>query len=178
MSNTQFPPESFRPLLAKIATHLKERKESISVAETSTGGLISAALLSVPGASAYYKGGLTVYTLESRKAFAGWTDETVKDYRGPTPAIVSGLAESAREKLESTYTISESGVAGPTGGRSGFRNQKPGYTALAIASASGTKTKEIDTNVADRERNMILFTEEALKFLAETLELDSDRSNL
>lgn len=98
------------------------------------GGIISASLLSVPGASAYYKGGLTVrissstfqsqifneqklYTLESRLAFADWTSEHIANYKGPTTAIVAGLAESTRSKLQSTYAISESGTAGPGGGK-------------------------------------------------------------
>jgi len=103
---------------------------------------------------------------------------TPEPIRGPTPAIVTTLAENVREKLETTYTISESGVAGPTGGKFGNRNQTPGYTAIAVASANGTRTREIDTGVADRERNMIIFAEEALKFLAEILKADHDRPNL
>lgn len=87
------------------------------------GGLISASLLSTPGASGFYKGGLTLYTLESRIAFAGWTDENVKSYNGPAPEIVAGLAENVRKKLGSTYTICESGTAGPTGGST--RNRTP-----------------------------------------------------
>jgi nicotinamide mononucleotide (NMN) deamidase PncC len=78
------------------------------------GGLISAALLSYPGASKIYKGGLTIYTLEIRSAFAGWTDDDTKNYRGPTPDIVSKLAKNVRDKLEATYCIFESGTAGPT----------------------------------------------------------------
>lgn len=84
MSNDEldtFPPPSLRRPLATVASLLKERKQTISVAETAAGGLISAALLSVPGASAYYKGGLTLYTLESRIAFGGWTEDNLKDYK-------------------------------------------------------------------------------------------------
>ena len=87
------------------------------------GGIISATLLSTPGASRFYKGGLTLYTLESRIAFAGWTQENVAKYHGPTPEIVSDLAENVRAKLESDYTVCESGTAGPTGG--GTRNRTP-----------------------------------------------------
>ena len=66
---------------------------------------------------------MTLYTLESRVAFAGWTQETIKDYKGPTPKIVSGLADNVRKTLGSTYTICESGTAGPTGGST--RNRTP-----------------------------------------------------
>jgi nicotinamide mononucleotide (NMN) deamidase PncC len=57
---TEFPPAVLRPLLAEIASLLKARRETISVVETAAGGLVSASLLSVPGASGYFKGGLTV----------------------------------------------------------------------------------------------------------------------
>lgn len=89
------------------------------------GGLISASLLSTPGASQFYKGGLTLYTLESRIAFAGWTEESIKDYKGPTPQIVAGLADHTRKTLNGppTYCVSESGTAGPTGGTT--RNRTP-----------------------------------------------------
>ena len=87
------------------------------------GGIISAALLSTPGASSFYKGGLTLYTLESRIAFAGWTQENIQNYKGPTPDVVKGLAENVKKKLGSTYTVCESGTAGPTGGKT--KNRTP-----------------------------------------------------
>ena len=55
-----FPPEPLKAIAEEVAALLRERKETISIAETAAGGLISAALLSTPGASAFYKGGLTV----------------------------------------------------------------------------------------------------------------------
>lgn len=64
-----------------------------------------------------------MYTLESRLAFAGWTSENLKDYKGPTTEIVAGMADHTRRTLGSTYAISESGTAGPTGGTT--RNRTP-----------------------------------------------------
>jgi len=168
MASSQFPPDPVREIVAEVASLLKERKESISVAETAAGGIISAALLSTPGASGFYKGGLTLYTLESRIAFAGWTSETIKSYAGPTPSIVAGLAENVRAKLGSTYTVSESGTAGPTGGNT--RNRTPGYVALAVSSESGTATREVETGLGgDREANMVQFAVEALKLLRDVI---------
>lgn len=103
----QVIPSALKKVAAEVVQILKDRKETISVAETAAGGLISAALLSTPGASAVYKGGLTLYTLQSRIAFAGWTQRNIDEYRGPTPEIVAGLAENVREKLESTYCVCE-----------------------------------------------------------------------
>jgi len=88
----------------------------ITTLAKAAGGIISASLLSTPGASGFYKGGLTLYTLESRIAFAGWSPENIKNYKGPTPEIVAGLAENVQGKLRSNYVICESGTAGPTGG--------------------------------------------------------------
>ena len=86
-SENAFPPPVLRQAAQEVATLLKERKETISVAETAAGGLISAALLATPGASQIYRGGLTLYTLPSRIQFAGWTDEDIKSYDGPTPQV-------------------------------------------------------------------------------------------
>lgn len=105
-----FPPPVLKAAAEAVATLLRTRKESISVAETAAGGLVSAALLSTPGASAFYKGGLTLYTLQSRIEFAGWTQANIDGYKGPTPEIVTSLAENVRGKLGSTYCVSEVSV--------------------------------------------------------------------
>jgi len=183
----EFPPAKVGALAAEVVALLKDRKETVSVAETAAGGIISASILAQPGASKVYKGGLTLYTLESRVAFAGWTQADISAYRGPTPQVVQGLAENVRARLGSTYTVCESGTAGPTGGNT--PNRTPGYVALAVArasastssssdnseeassSSSDTQTREIaDTgNGPDREANMISFAEEALKLLLDVV---------
>jgi hypothetical protein len=81
MASAAFPPLPLIPLVTQIAAILTERKETVAVAETAAGGLVSAALLSVPGASKYFQGGLTVYTPASRIAYAGWTDRDFADYK-------------------------------------------------------------------------------------------------
>ncbi|KAF2012219.1 hypothetical protein BU24DRAFT_322760, partial [Aaosphaeria arxii CBS 175.79] len=165
---SSFPPPELRPLIEEIATLLKDRKETVCVAETAAGGLISASLLSYPGASSYYAGGLTLYTLPSRLAFGGWTDAHISSYAGPTPEIVAGLAEHARTTLGSTYGIGESGTAGPTGGEA--RNRRPGYVALAVSREGGeTVTREVETGRGDREGNMVGFAGEALGLLRDVI---------
>lgn len=165
-STPSFPPAELHDILAQVTTLLKDRKESISIAETAAGastpinivaetpadsllfragGLISSSILSTPGASSIYKGGLTLYTLPSRIAYAGWSQETITNYKGPTTDIVAGLAKHVRKDLESTYTLSESGTAGPTGGAT--PNRKPGYVALAVDCDRGTFVKELSTGL-------------------------------
>lgn len=169
MSSTDFPPAEIRNVLEQVTKLLKDRNETVSVAETAAGGLISSSILSTPGASKVYKGGLTLYTLPSRMAYAGWTQETIKDYKGPTTDIVTGLAKHVRKDLDSTYTISESGTAGPTGGNT--PNRTPGYVALAVDCEQGTFTKELKTeHGGDRVANMIRFAVEALTLLKEVME--------
>ncbi|KAL2823234.1 hypothetical protein BDW59DRAFT_148875 [Aspergillus cavernicola] len=163
----EFPPPSLQLLVQEVFGLLRARNETVSIAETAAGGLISSSLLSVPGASAIYKGGLTVYTLESRLAFAGWTQSDMENYHGPTPEIVAGMADHTRSTLVSTYALSESGTAGPTGGTT--RNRTPGYVAVAVSSAQGRYTREVETGSDSRAENMVAFAGEALKLLRDVL---------
>ena len=173
-ASSDFPPSEVREILQQVTKLLKDRNETVSIAETAAGGLISSSILSTPGASGIYKGGLTLYTLPSRIAYAGWTQQTIENYRGPTTDIVSGLAKHVRKDLESTYTLAESGTAGPTGGQT--PNRKPGYVALAVDCERGTFTKELNTELGtDRVANMLRFTVEALTLLKDVIE---DRTKL
>ncbi|KAI1253871.1 hypothetical protein MGN70_004266 [Eutypa lata] len=163
-----FLPANLRALAGEVASLLASRNETVSVGETAAGGLISASILAVPGSSKIYKGGLTLYNLESRIAFAGWTAADTENYRGPTPEIVAKLASNVRGTLGSTYTVSESGTAGPTGGTT--RNRTPGYVALAVVGPNGTVTAEVETGHGNREQNMVEFAVAALKLLKQAIE--------
>ncbi|KAJ9621647.1 hypothetical protein H2203_007136 [Taxawa tesnikishii (nom. ined.)] len=167
-SSQDFPPAAICSLLEEVTTLLKQRKETVSIAETAAGGLLSSSILSTPGASQIYKGGLTLYTLESRLCYAGWTRDTISAYAGPTPDIVAGLAKHVRQDLKSTYTVAESGTAGPTGGQT--RNRKPGYVALAVDCEKGCFTREVETGLGgDRTANMVQFTLEGLRLLRDVI---------
>jgi PncC family amidohydrolase len=167
-SASGFPPSAVQSILEEVTSLLKSRGETISIAETAAGGLISSSILSTPGASKIYKGGLTLYTLPSRIAYAGWTQESIANYSGPTTDIVSGLAKYVRKDLGSTYTLSESGTAGPTGGST--ENRKPGYVALAVDCERGTFTREIKTGLGeDRIANMVQFAVEGLTLLRDVI---------
>jgi len=144
-----------------IAAQLIARDETVAVAEGTAGGLISAALLSVAGASRYYAGGGVVYTLGSRTALAGVPPEQYANYQGTTPEMLTSLAESMRERLGATWCIAESGLAGPTGGRFGA---PPGRTTISVAGPVAC-TEVIETGLAGREANMVEFTTRSLLFL-------------
>ena len=97
----------------KIATQLIARKQTISVAESSTGGLISAALLSVPGASAYFLGGAVVYTRDARRLLMDIPDEAMKGIRSASEPYAKLLASQTRQRFATDWGLSETGATGP-----------------------------------------------------------------
>jgi len=154
--------ERLLPLADKIAARLVERRETIAVAEGSAGGLISAALLSVPGASAYYVGGAVVYTGKARTALAVITAGDMTGIRPASEPYAALLARRLRERLDTTWALAEAGAAGPTGNRYG---DPAGHTCVAISGPS-ERTATIRTGNADRRDNMRAFALRALELLA------------
>ena len=153
------------PLAEKIGALLKQRKETIAIAESSSGGLIAASLLSVPGASAYFLGGVVVYTRKSMQELLGFTEETFKGMRGITESTALVLARGARDRLSSTWGIAEIGAAGPTGSRYG---DAAGTTCIAAVGQS-ERAAVIRTGISDRVANMRAFAEGALRLFEEIL---------
>jgi PncC family amidohydrolase len=154
-----------KTLAEEIASLLTANRETVAVAESTSGGLVSAALLWVPGASRYFAGGGVVYTLKSRTELAGVPAEQYANYRGTTEEMLAALAESMRERLGATWAIGESGLAGPTGGRSGA---PAGRTTVAVAGPVA-RTRVFETGSDDREANMGAFTTLALRFFRDAL---------
>ena len=148
-----------------IAVILKERGESVAVVETSGGGLISAALLAVPGASAYYVGGAVTYTGTARDAFLGIDLDDHPGIRSASEPYASLIAATVREKLGTTWGISETGASGPTGNGYG---DAAGHTCVAVSGPTG-RVMTLETGLSDRETNMTLFAERCLEQFAEAL---------
>ncbi len=149
----------------RIAELLKEKKQTVAVAESSTAGLISAGLLAVPGASSYYLCGSVVYTLAARKALLGIRKHDVEGLEPLTEAMVMRFAQQARQQLDATWALAELGVAGPTGARYGH---PPGISVLAV-DGPRPLSATIETGQADREANMRAFAERAFSLLEEAL---------
>jgi nicotinamide-nucleotide amidase len=149
---------------------LKERSETIVVAESSTGGLISAALLAMPGASAYFLGGAVVYTQVARQALMDIGDLKALGMRASTEPYARLLAQTARQRFSATWALAESGATGPTGNRYG---DAAGHCCLAIAGATKTRAVEraitLETGSGDRVANMRAFSVAALDLLLEVL---------
>ena len=152
-------------LAEAVARQLVGSGETVAVAESSTGGLISASLLAVPGASAYYRGGSVIYTLEARRELLGITREDVLGLEPLTEAMVARFAQLARRQLDATWAVAELGVAGPTRARYGH---PPGISVLAV-DGPRPRTLAVDTGSDDREENMWRFTRAALDLLLQAL---------
>lgn len=150
----------------RAAALLKKRRQTLAVAESSAGGLINAALVAVPGASAYYLGGAIIYTFSSREALLGISREEIKHIRSATEPMAELLARRIREKLGATWGLAETGASGPTGNRYG---DAPGHACLAVSGPSSAAIT-LETGSADREANMRAFTQRALELLYQVVE--------
>ena len=149
------------PLAEKLGARLKARGDTIAIAESSTGGLISAALLSVGGASAYFRGGSVIYTHYARAGFLEIPNPLPDGMRASSEPYAALLAATVRSRLESTWGLSETGATGPTGNRYG---DAAGHSCIAVAGLAES-SMTLETGIADRQENMHAFTIAALTFL-------------
>ena len=153
--------EELMALAAEVGEALKAQGQKVAVAESSSGGLISAALLSVPGASAYYLGGAVVYTPKARVMLMEIPREALEGMRSASEPYALLLARTARERFGATWGVSETGAAGPTGNGYG---DAPGHTCIAI-SGPVEMAVTVETGEADRAANMTAFAAAALDLL-------------
>jgi nicotinamide-nucleotide amidase len=153
------------PLTETIAARLKARCESIAIAESSTGGLISAALLALPGASAYFLGGAVAYTRQAKILLLGLDEAALTQFRPATEGHALLLARGVKARFAASWGLAESGATGPTGNRYG---DPAGHTCLAVA---GTIERSItlETGSAERLANMHAFARAALELLSDAI---------
>ncbi len=153
-------------LAARVGATLRERRQTVAVAESSAGGLVSAALLAIPGASAFFLGGAVVYSRRAGKALLGLTREDIGDMRGETEPYARFIAARIRESHRATWGICESGAAGPSGSPYG---DAPGHVCVAVAGAI-TVSRTIENETTDRPANMEMFARQLLALFDETLQ--------
>ncbi len=160
-------PELLR-LAQACAELLRARGETVAVAESSGGGLISSALLAVPGASRYYLGGAVCYTAQARQALIGISQSDMDDagIRSSSEPYAARLAERIRMLHRADWGLAETGAAGPTGNRYG---DKAGHTCIAVDGPSNAVTT-LETGDDDREQNMVRFAAAALGELLKALQ--------
>src|SRR4030081_3071271 len=149
----------------KIAARLIERRQTIAVAESSTGGLISAALLAVPGASAYFLGSALVYPRDARRILMDIPDDAMKGIRSASEPYAKLLASQVRQRFATDWGLSETGATGPTGNRYG---DAAGHSCMAVAGPAQA-VFTLETGSGDRQANMQAFAKTALNLLLRNL---------
>ena len=152
---------SLTTLGSAVGSLLKERKQTLAIAESSAGGLINAALVAVPGASAYYLGGVVIYTGAGRHGLLGLTREDMTGIRSASEPFAKLLAQRVRANLGATWGLSETGASGPAGNRYG---DAPGHACIAV-SGPVEAVITVETGSADREANMWVFAGRAVELL-------------
>jgi PncC family amidohydrolase len=157
------------PTLASMAEAvgalLKKRGETVAVSESSTGGLIAAALLAVPGASAYFVGGGVIYTHAAREALLGARLADHPGMRASTEPYALLCAGAIRERLGTTWGLGETGASGPSGNRYG---DAPGHSCIAVVRPR-RRSITLETGIPDREANMWRFARAALDLLEQEI---------
>lgn len=158
--------QTLLPLAERAGALLKARGESIAVAESSAGGLVSAALLAVPGASAYFRGGVVVYTRDARQVLLDIAPSALDGVPPTSEPYARLLAEGVRARLGTVWGLGETGATGPTGNRYGHA---AGHACLAVAGPA-ERVLTLETGSPDRVANMRAFGATLLELLVNALE--------
>ena len=158
--------ETFLPLAARIAERLKARGERIAVADGATGGLLSASLLAIPGATKFYQGGGVVYSRRGRDVLFGLPDEEFTGMRSATAEYASLQARAIRDRFGAHWGIAESGSAGGSVHPLGIAS---GLSCAAVVGPGIDVARVTQTDSDDRLANMATFTRRALELLDEAL---------
>lgn len=169
-----FPGEEIEHLVTQIAEVLRARNQTLAISEAACGGLLSAYVVSVPGASNFYIGGKLVYSLKQRLKLSGWSDEEIRNYMGPSEQVALKLARTTRYELGSTYVLLETGYAGPSTDLHLDHHDvagpsKIGTVYLGLNGPHGEKSTSRHTNSTDRSYNMTEFAKLGLQFLLSEL---------
>ncbi|CAK9438511.1 uncharacterized protein LODBEIA_P27350 [Lodderomyces beijingensis] len=181
-----FPPEDISVTVSKIAEILRSRNQTLAISEAACGGLISAYIVSVPGASDFYIGGKLLYSLKQRLKLSGWSQDEIANYMGPSEEVALKLARTAKYELGSTFVLSETGFAGPTmdlhlnddddgNDEEQVRDTRPslvGHVFIGFTGPRGDSSTSVETGIHNRAQNMSQFAKFALEFLLDQLQKD------
>jgi len=157
--------QTLLPLAAQLAERLKSRGETLAVGESSAGGLIAAALIAQPGASAYFRGGAVIYTRQAREGLLGISAADMQGMRSASEAYALLAARRLVLRLGATWGLMETGASGPSGNSYG---DAAGHSCFAVAGPLEI-TRTLETGSADRVENMRVFAATALRLMLETL---------
>lgn len=122
---------STRSLAQLIARKLVSQKQTLSTAESCSGGLIAHTLTNIPGSSAWFKAGVIAYAYEAKTNLLGVPRAMLEKHGAVSVPVVKAMVTGARERFKTDYAISVTGIAGPTGGT---RTKPVGLVFIAAAS--------------------------------------------
>jgi PncC family amidohydrolase len=148
-------------MAASVGVLLKETEQTLAVTESSCGGLLSACLVSIPGASAYYRGGAVVYTRFAQRGLLQVPDSAMTGIRASSEPYALLNARTVRESLDTTWALSETGASGPTGNRYG---DSAGHACIAVTGPV-ERAITVETGDDNREANMWVFAKAAFDLL-------------
>ena len=148
-------------MAASVGALLKETEQTLAVTESSCGGLLSACLVSIPGASAYYRGGAVVYTRFAQKGLLQVPDSAMTGIRASSEPYALLNARTVQESLDTTWALSETGASGPTGNSYG---DSAGHACIAVTGPV-ERVITLETGDDNREANMWVFAKAAFDLL-------------
>ena len=158
--------ERLLPLAESVGAMLRSREETVAISESSSGGLISTALLAVPGASRFYRGAGIIYAPQAFKGLMGLGRDDLQGHRSATEPYALIMARTMRAKLKADWGVCETGASGPDGNGYG---DAAGHVCVGVVGPEGQQSLTLETGLADRRENMYLFAEAALGLLAQQL---------
>ena len=154
----------------RIAEALVERSQTVSVAEADTCGLVGYTFSTVPGSSRWFPGGVIAYTGGLKQKVLGVSDELYETKGTVSPEMAVAMATGARDLTGTDYAISVTGVAGPTGGRSGL---PIGTFYIGVAGPDGLEVAErIHTDADDRDGNKRQATQAVIDLLGREMGIE------
>jgi PncC family amidohydrolase len=148
-----------------IGDHLREKGWALSIAESCTGGLICDRITNISGSSDYFMGGMVTYSNESKAKHLGVPLDFIKKYGAVSPPVAKRMAQGVRKAFGTTFGLSTTGVAGPTGGT---KRAPIGRVFFGFADKKKTWVKKEDFRGSRREIKRKA-AEKALQFFYETL---------
>jgi len=148
-----------------IGDHLRNKGWMLSIAESCTGGLICDRITNVPGSSDYFEGGMVTYSNESKAKYLGIPLNYIKKYGAVSPQVARKMAQGVRRAFNTTFGLSTTGVAGPTGGT---KRSPIGRVFIGFANGRRTWVRKLDLK-GNRREIKEKAAEKSLEFLYEIL---------
>ncbi len=150
----------------KISQLLWEREQTLATAESCTGGRIAEAIISVPGASKYFKGGIISYTNETKECLLGVPHELLEEKTAVCEEVAIAMVRGACAALGTDFAISATGIAGPTGGS---KDIPVGTIWVACGSMDKFKTFKVEEDHG-RDINLAIATKKAMQIFLDFLQ--------